>query len=378
MKNTIILLIFFVGLTSCGSKKAEEKELNQTVVENKLILTETQTQTIKIEIGKLENKLLSSVIKLNGKIDVPPQNLISVSMPLGGFLKSTQLLPGMRIKKGETIAVMEDQQYIDFQQEYLIAKSKLAFAENEYNRQKDLNQSKATSDKVFQQTEMDLKNQKIIMNSLSEKLKLININPLTLNELNISRSITLSSPIDGFVSKVNVKIGKYVNPTDILFELINPDDIHLNLKVFEKDLDKLSIGQKLFAFNNNQPDKKHPCEIILISQDLGEDRSADVHCHFEDYDKTLFPGMYMNAEIQIKSNNVLAIHEDAIVSFEGKDFVFILAGKNEFEMIEIQKGISDNNFTEITTENKKSLTNLSFVTKGAYSLLMQLKNKSEE
>jgi hypothetical protein len=39
------------------------------------------------------------------------------------------------------------------------------------------------------------------------------------------------------VSKVNVNIGKYVNPSDVLFELINPDDIHLNLKVYEKILE---------------------------------------------------------------------------------------------------------------------------------------------
>ena len=154
----------------------------------------------------------------------------------------------------------------------------------------------------------------------------------------MSRSINVYSSIDGFVSKVNVNIGKYINPSDVLFELINPEDIHLNLKVFEKDLNKLSIGQKLLAFNNNQTDKKHPCEIILISQDLSSDRSADVHCHFEDYDKTLLPGMYMNAEVDIKLKNVLSINDDAIVSYEGKDYVFIEKANHVFEVLEVKKG----------------------------------------
>jgi cobalt-zinc-cadmium efflux system membrane fusion protein len=329
-------------------------------------------------LGKLEKRDISSVLKLNGKIDVPPQNMVSVSMPLGGFLKSTKLLPGMRIKKGEVIAAMEDQQYIQLQQEFLIAKTKLTFIESEYNRQKELNQSKASSDKIFQQTEMEYKNQKIMVSSLSEKLHLININPESLNESNLSRSVNLYSSIDGFVSKVNVNIGKYVNPTDILFELINPEDIHLNLKVFEKDLDKLSIGQKLVTYNNNQPDKKYPCEIILISRDLSADRSADVHCHFDNYDKTLLPGMYMNAEIELKTSNFTSINEDAIVSFEGKNFVFISKGKNQFELLEIKKGSSENNFTEVIPIDKKDLSIFQFVTKGAYSLLMQMKNKSDE
>jgi cobalt-zinc-cadmium efflux system membrane fusion protein len=304
--------------------------------------------------------------------------MVSVSMPLGGFLKSTKLLPGMHVKKGEIIANMEDQQYIQLQQEYLMAKSKLAFTEQEFNRQKELNQSKASSDKVFQQTEMDFKNQKIVMSALAEKLRLININPETLNESNLSRSVNVYSSIDGFVSKVDVNIGKYVNPSDVLFELINPDDIHLNLKVFEKDLDKLAIGQKLLAFNNNTPQKKYPCEIILISRDLSADRTGEVHCHFDDYDKSLLPGMYMNAEVEINAVNALTIIEDAIVNFEGKNYVFISKDKNQFEMLEIIKGSSENNYTQINAVDNKNISKTTFVVKGAYSLLMQLKNKSEE
>jgi cobalt-zinc-cadmium efflux system membrane fusion protein len=116
----------------------------------------------------------------------------------------------------------------------------------------------------------------------------------------------------------------------------------------------------------------------LISQDLSEDRSADVHCHFDAYDKTLLPGMYMNAEVAIKMNNVASINEDAIVSHEGKDYIFILIDKNKFELVEINKGSFEKNYIEIISLDGKDLSNLAVVTKGAYSLLMQLKNKSEE
>lgn len=377
MKNLFVIWIISLIVASCGSTKSEETEA-AAVIETTVTLNEAQYKSANIVTGKLEKREISTVLKLNGKIDVPPQNMVSVSTPFGGFLKSTKLLPGMHVKKGEVLATMEDQQYIQLQQEYLTVKSKLSYAENEYNRQKELNQSKASSDKVFQQTEMDYKTQRISLSALAEKLRLININPDNLNESNLSRSINVYSSIDGFVSKVNVNIGKYVNPSDVLFELINPEDIHLNLAVFEKDLDKLSIGQKLLAFNNNQPDKKHPCEIILISQDLSADRSADVHCHFEDYDKTLLPGMYMNAEVEIKLQNALSINEDAIVSHEGKDYVFVEKGNRQFEIVEVKKGVTENNFSEISTLDGKDMLNASIVIKGAYALLMQLKNKSEE
>lgn len=377
MKNIFVILMISLVVASCGGTKSEATE-TVTAIETTVTLKEAQYKSANIVIGKLEKREISTVLKLNGKIDVPPQNMVSVSTPFGGFLKSTKLLPGMHVKKGEVLATMEDQQYIQLQQEYLTVKSKLSYAENEYNRQKELNQSKASSDKVFQQTEMDYKTQRISLSALAEKLRLININPDNLNESNLSRSINVHSSIDGFVSKVNVNIGKYVNPSDVLFELINPEDIHLNLAVFEKDLDKLSIGQKLLTFNNNQPNKKHPCEIILISQDLSADRSADVHCHFEDYDKTLLPGMYMNAEVEIKLQNALSINEDAIVSHEGKDYVFVEKGNRQFEIVEVKKGVTENGFSEISTLDGKDMLNASIVTKGAYALLMQLKNKSEE
>jgi cobalt-zinc-cadmium efflux system membrane fusion protein len=378
MKNIFLILIGVLIITSCGDKTIQEKEPAKNNIDYTVTLTSAQFKNATIQIGKLEKREISTTLTLNGKIDVPPQNMISVSTPFGGFLKSTKLLPGMHVKKGEVIASMEDQQYIQLQQDYLTAKSKLLYTENEYNRQKELNQSKASSDKVYQQTELEFKTQKISVNALSEKLRLINLNPESLTESNLSRSINVYSSIDGFVSKVNVNIGKYVNPSDVLFELINPEDIHLNLKVFEKDLEKLFIGQKLLTFNNNQPDKKYPCSIILIGQDLSADRSADVHCHFEDYDKTLFPGMYMNAEVQIKQSNVFAINEDAIVNYEGKDYIFISTGMQRYTMIEVKKGSSDNAFTEVNAIDGKDISNSVVVKKGAYSLLMQLKNKSEE
>ncbi len=222
MKKLVNILFLLLALTSCGSKPNQGKDIKNMPLENTITLTGAQYKNAKIELGKLENRSISTTLKLNGKIDVPPQNMISVSTPLGGFLKSTKLLPGMHVKKGEVLATMEDQQYIQLQQEYLTVKSKLIYAEGEYNRQKELNLSKASSDKVFQQADMDYKNQKINASALAEKLRLININPESLNESNLSRKINICSSIDGFVSKVNVNIGKYVNPSDILFELINP------------------------------------------------------------------------------------------------------------------------------------------------------------
>ena len=374
MKNKVIIILIVLLYTSCNSKKSQDKTIE--TAENIVTLTNEQLKNIIIETGTLEKRSIATTLTVNGQIDVPPQNMVSVCMPLGGYLKSTKLLPGLHFSKGEIIAIMEDQQYIQLQQDYLITKSKLIFAEKEFNRQKELNQNQASSDKVFQQADADYKNLRITVEALSEKLKLIHINPKNLTEKTISKSVNIYAPINGFVSKVNVNIGKYVNPTDVLFELINPSDIHLNLKIFEKDVSKLQIGQQLLAFNNNEPSNKHLCEILLISRDLNDNHTADVHCHFEKYDKNLLPGMYMNAEIELKSKESLTIPEDAVVNFEGKNYIFVTVDKNNFKMTAVTIGNFQNGFIEVL--NADELNNNKIVTKGAYTLLMKLKNKVEE
>ncbi len=376
MKYLIILSTTIVLLTSCGGSKTEEqKPLSQTN-ENIVTLTDAQLKNAGIQTGKLEQQSISSVLKVNGKIDVPPQNMVSISVPLGGYLKSTKLLPGMYVSRGQVIAVMEDQQYIQLQQDYLTAKAQFSYNESEYNRQKELNQSKATSDKVYEQAKAIYQTQSILIRSLEEKLKLIGVNPGRIGINSISRSINIYSPINGFVSAVNVNIGKYVNPSDVLFELINPTDIHLALTIFEKDLDKLFIGQKLLAYTNSQPLKKYNCEVILISKNFSDESSAEVHCHFEQYDKTLLPGMFMNADIEVKSSNVNTLPDDAIVRFENKQYAFVTRDKNQFEMVEVEAGSTENGFTAISISQKHF--NETFVLKGAYNLLMKMKNTADE
>ena len=214
------------------------------------------------------------------------------------------------------------------------------------------------------------------MKSLSERLKLIGINPDRLDVNTLSKSINILSPIDGYVSKVNVNIGKYTQPSEELFELINPTDIHLALTIFEKDLGKLFIGQKLFAYTNNQPDVKHECEIILIGKSLSTERSTEVHSHFEKYDKSLIPGMYMNAEIEVKNKNVYALPNDAVVRFENNQYIFIADKASQFTIQEVKTGDSENGFVEILSP--ESLLGKEIVVKGAYNLLMMMKNKAEE
>jgi cobalt-zinc-cadmium efflux system membrane fusion protein len=377
MKNNLIIICVVFFLAACNNKEKKSVEAKENIVsENTTTLTDAQIKNAGIQIGKIEQHQISSTIKVNGKIDVPPQNLVSISVPMGGYLKTTNLLEGMYVAKGQILCVVEDKQYIQLQEDYLMVKAKIDYAKAEYERQKELNQTKSSSDKIYQQAQTEYNSLMVLLQSYAEKLRFAGINPSNVSANKISKSINIYSPINGYVSKINVNIGKYVNPSDILFEIVNPADIHLALTIFEKDINKLSIGQSLSAFTNTNPDKKYQCKIILIGKDFTENHSTEVHCHFENYDKALLPGMYMNAVIELKNNTTTAIISDAIVKFENKDYIFIDNSNKQYEMKEVTIGDSENGYTEIISAD--DIINKKIVIKGAYSLLMKMKNTDDE
>lgn len=378
--------IFFISTAiltaSCSSKKAEpsvvKSEQKKVVNTNTVHLTDSQAINSQIVIGKAEKKEVFSTLKVTGKVDVPPQNLVSVSFPLGGYLKFTRLVPGMYVNRGAVIGMVEDIQFIQLQQDYLSAKVRMQFLAADYKRQQTLDAGQATSTKALQQVRSDYESQRILVQSLDEKLSLIGINPAKLSPATISKSVNIYSPISGYVSKVNVNIGKYVSPTEVLFELVNPANINLVLTVFQKDAPQLKVGQKVMTYTNTEPDKKIPATILFVSQDIAPDGSVQVRCVFDQGPYRLIPGTFMNAEIETKNSEAFVLPEGAVVSYENKHYVFLQKEKNVYEMTEVWVGNSQNGLVAIDEAGSKAILDKPVVVNNAYALLMALKNKADE
>jgi cobalt-zinc-cadmium efflux system membrane fusion protein len=302
--------------------------------------------------------------------------MLSVSVPLGGYLQSTRLLPGMRVEKGDVIAVVTGEQYIQLQQDYLMAKEKQQLLELDYKRQRELVQSQSASQKSFQQVAAEYAAQQVLVQSLYQKLKLAGFAPESVNKDNISSGISVRSAISGYVAAVHVNIGKYLNPSDVLFEIISTDDLHLALTVFEKDIPLLRVAQEVFAFTNEQPQIRHRCRILLIGREIAENRSIEVHCHFDQEAVRLLPGTYMNAEVMVKNQQANVLPEEAILQYSNRKYVFVQIDSLHYSMREVQTGITENGYTVVSGAGITPADQV--VIKGSYTLLMMLKNKQED
>ncbi len=378
--NQIIVVVFCSLLFACTSAPkavntaTSNSDVKDTITSEVVKLSTEQLSNASIEIGTVQKTSMHKVLKVSGVIDVPPSNIVSVSVPMGGYLKKSELIPGTLVKKGSVLAILEDPAYIELQQDYLTAKSKLEYVESDFNRQKLLNETKAVSDKIFQLAKHDFESQKVLVKSLSEKLKLIGLTPDNLNENNISRAISLYAPISGYITKVNVNMGKYVSPTDVIFEIIDPSDLHLRLIVFENDAANLNVGNKVSFYTNNKVSQKYSAKIIVITPNINEERATEVHCHMQEGIKNLYPGTFANAEIELDNAIVKALPENAVIIWENKPHVFVKLTKDSFKLVPVELGVATNGFVEIKTD----LGAQEIVTKNAYTLLMKLKNSSGE
>jgi cobalt-zinc-cadmium efflux system membrane fusion protein len=339
-----------------------------------VILNADQMKNAGVTTGVLEKRDMRSELAVSGVVDVPPQNKVSVSFPLGGFLKSTQLMPGLHVGKGEVIAVMEDQSLVQIQQDFLMAQAKQQFLDQEYQRQKELHEQQVNADKVFQQVTADRNANLVLLRSYGEKLRLAGLDPDKLSPDKISRSVSLRSPINGFVSAVNVNPGKYVQPSDVLFELIDPNDVHAALTVFERDMGKVSIGQLVGISFVDEPAKIYDGEVILVTRNVDEQRSGTIHCHFVTRPAKLLPGMFLRARIQLSQANVVAIPEAALVSSEGKQFIFESTATGHFTPVEIVPGARTEGFVEWTNAPPDA-RDRKFVLTNAYAVMGAWKGK---
>jgi membrane fusion protein, heavy metal efflux system len=317
---------------------------------------------------------LARVVHLNGQVKVPPQHVFSMSAPLGGYVASTTLVPGTRVKKGQLVVIMEDMQYIELQQQFLSAKARMNMLEAEYIRQRALNQSKATSDRELQQAQSEWESASVELRALHEKLMLIHIDADKLTAASISKTIALHAPFDGFVSKVNVNAGKYVTSSEVMVEFIQSENCYLGLTVFEKDMRELSPGMKLSAYGNNLNDTIL-CEIDFVNPDLTDKNTGEAICRFTGAHGDLIPGMFMQADAQLGLQRTTAMPAESVVHYQNKNYVFAQNDAFTFEMIEVNTGTEEDGFIAVTLLSP--LNGRRVVYNGAYLLLMTLMNEAE-
>lgn len=382
--DILSLPIFLFLIVSCNGDKKPGATTAEIIPDTIVEMRYDQIKLAGIDTGKIEFRSLYTRINVNGKVSVAPQNFATVCAPMGGFVKSTSQLPGNFVSKGQVLAIIENQEFVEIQENYIEARDKLAFAEAEYNRHTQLYKEDVYSEQNLQQVTAEYKSLKAQVSAFRQKLAIIGIDPEALKDDNITRTVPVVSPISGFIKSVNVNIGKSLSPIDVLFEIVNNDNMFLELTLFEKDANKVYKGQRIKFFINNETDV-HEAVIYQTARSVEADKTYKVFASVTNGCKNLLSGMYVNAVVEIADNKVTALPTESIVTFDDKNYIFIFDRNKmengdsftEYQIVEVKKGITDGEFTEVILPSAIDYKKAKVVVKGAYNLLSAKKNAGE-
>ena len=390
IKLSTLIIVIVLGLYSCQSKqedKDQKGQPNETGTKKKesvqpgdVVLSQKQFDAMGIQLSTPELKNLSDIVKANGFIMLPPQLKADVSTFVGGVVKSVNVITGDNVKKGQILATLESPDYIQLQEDYLKAKSNLVFLEKDFNRQKEMLNANATSQKMYQQTLDNYNSTKATVLSLQNKLTLLGISFKNLESGQMVSAIPVISPMDGYVQKVNINVGKFADPTLVMFQIINNSRLFIDLQVYEQDIEKVKPGQKVYFTLPNQNSSQY--EAMVYAIDKGFDnatKSITVHARvLQNKMAGLFPGIYVQGYIQVGSQKVNALPNEAINKEGQVENVFMLSqikaeGENKdyiFLPIEVKTGISDAGYTAVTFM-KDLPPDTKIVTKGTYYIVSE-------
>ncbi|NVK52067.1 MAG: efflux RND transporter periplasmic adaptor subunit [Flavobacteriaceae bacterium] len=381
MKKLVILLVTIIIIVSCKEKKEDHSDNDHAIEEkvtqnekkdeehdeNEIHLTQQQIATSKIETAAIEKRKIREKVAVTGTIEVPPQSKATIYAPLEAFVYKTDLLPGDKVKKGQTVAVLQHPNFIELQYAYLEALNKLKVTKADYERKKMLLENNITSKKSFQIAEGSYQSAKSLANSYAAQLKMAGLSPTTVATKGIQQYVYVKAPISGYVVENNLNKGMFLAANSEMMEIIDNDHMHAELNVFGTDITKIEKGDE-FEFQPSGIDVAYRGYIKLISQKVDDQtKTVNVHGHFEDEENRLKAGMFINAQILLGGEEVYTVPEEAVIENEGESFVFVKKSADEFVPVEVTLGSSDNGFVEIKTIQENNY-NVTIVTKGAHFL----------
>ncbi|GAB5563837.1 MAG: efflux RND transporter periplasmic adaptor subunit [Winogradskyella sp.] len=398
MKNKIYkiltVMVFTIFVSACGNKEnhnendghshneEEKTEVNEEHNESEeVMLSQQQFDALKMKIDTLALRNMSGYVEANGTLEVPPQNEAAITTVVGANVVSIEVIEGDKVNKGQVVAYLSHPNIIKLQTDYLNAYSNSNFLKKNYERQQRLYEAGVGSGANFQKAEAEYQASKAMVNGLQAQLRLLNVNTTSVRNGTIVQRISLRSPIEGFVQKVEVKIGQYVEPQTELFEIVNTHHVHAYLMVFEKDVYKVQKGQKVNFTVQSIPDTELTAEIYSVSKTF-EDNPKAVHVHAEIENKkgNLIPGMYIRGKIQVDNTQTKALPESAIIKEGDRYYVFSVEKENNdwsFKPIEVVLGTKDGNWVSVQFVEEIE-DNTQFAYNNAYYLDAEMKKGETE
>ena len=300
MKRYIMTMAAVVLLAACSENKTSEDA--QPAAEN-VEKTDSAEKKDNADSASVDGVTSATNVAnsptFNGLMMVSPQQDATVSLTMGGKVHSLRVMPGQAVARGQVIATIDNPEFIDLQQTYLEASAQTEFLEKEYKRQASLGENDATSMKKVQQSKADYLSMHSRLSAAASRLKTLGVSPASVRSGGIKPYLPVTAPISGFVTNINVNLGKYLNAGEPLCDVINKSQPLIVLTVYERELNMMTVGRGVEFRVNGMGKQTFSAKIVSIEQSVdAKDYSIKVYAKVTTPNSGFRPGMYVRAKLK--------------------------------------------------------------------------------
>jgi len=345
MRAKYLLIVSVIITTIACNRVKTEVPVENHESENVVILNENQQHALNLKTGTIEMRNITTLVKTNGQLEVPPASSADVTAVIGGNVREILVFDGDKVRKGQSLAILEHPDYITLQEDFSETANRLEFLEKDYLRQKELFENNVGAGKDFQQAKADYNTAKSRFQGLRSRLELLNLDPTKVMAGDISKEIRIVAPINGYINHVNIKVGTYADASSKLFSISDITAIHADFMVYEKDVHLLHIGQKIDFTVSNRPGEELTATIFAIGKEFeANTRAVHIHAKLDKKVENLIPGMYTSGHIHTNIKPTQTVPNDAVVTEGTKSFIFIVDNEAIHAEGEVGKESGDNGY----------------------------------
>lgn len=336
--------------TPAGAHAHEEEE--HVDVDN-IGVTLQQMKVADIRLGQVTRQPMNTSIPVNGQLTLRPQAMGEVTSLMGGVVKRILVTDGQAVRKGQVVAMIENTDIVAMQREYYSASRQSQFARLEMERQQKLRKTGAGVERNLQQAEKELRVAQANLAGLGRQLQQVGVSPSLVAQGRFVTTFPVHAPIGGTVSSISASLGSYVDMQTPLMQVRDNSALECDVNVFEKDLDKVKVGQSVQLSVTNQPGKRIEGTVYGVNGYFNNGaKTVAVHVRLHDTaHRALVDGMYVDGVIVVGSREVETLPSTAIVRADGKSYIFALNGKRaggySFSRHEVTTGSSMNGNTQV-------------------------------
>ena len=316
-----------------------------------LTLSADQKANIGLKTVTADLRAIENVIRVAGVVKPHPDREAQVSSRVSGKVVGLFFKVGDAVQRGQRLAEVQSAEIQKVQVDLMQAENKLTLAKAELERIQNLVDSKIAARKELIAAQNQYQSVLNEIHGLEQQLTILGLTEAAVKKMREQKTIatfSVAAPIGGVIAERNVVLGETVEPSKVIFKILDPSVVFVEGDAFEESLRELKVGQSVRMRLASYPEEVFAGKISRLSPTIDpQKRTLRLWVEVVNPSGKLKPNLFSEMNIVLGGQGeVLAVPQEALISTEGESFVFV-EEKGSFRRADVVLGARDDRFVEV-------------------------------